>query len=209
MSAAHWDSVMAGRSGELQTARGDVHRLPVGRWLGHDRADASVIATVIAWCHGPTVDLGCGPGRIVDLLLRRGIPALGVDDSPQAVRLTRERGAAALRRDVFAPLPGEGRWSHAILLDGNIGIGGDPVRLLRRAAALVEVGGSVVVEVEPTEVGVVQEAVRVRAAGGHSLWFPWARVGFDALDGLAEAAGLRPVRRLDHPSGRRCVELVR
>ncbi|MGZ9827718.1 methyltransferase domain-containing protein [Tsukamurella ocularis] len=209
MSAAHWDAVLAGRSGELHTAAGEVRRLPVARWLGHEPADDSLIGAVIGWCHGPTVDLGCGPGRIVDLLLRSGIPALGVDDSPHAVRLTRERGAAALRRDVFAPLPGEGRWSHAILLDGNIGIGGDPERLLRRAAALVEVGGTVMVEVEPADVGVVQEAVRVRAAGGISRWFPWARVGSDALDGLAAAAGLRTVRWLDHRSGRRCAELAR
>lgn len=124
------------------------------------------------------------------------------------MRLTRERGAAALRRDVFAPLPGEGRWSHAILLDGNIGIGGDPARLLRRAAALVEPGGTVVVEVEPAARGVHREAVRVRAASGTSVWFPWAHVGSDALDDLAAAAGLRLARRLDH-SGRRCAELVR
>ncbi|KXO98802.1 hypothetical protein AXK60_24640 [Tsukamurella pseudospumae] len=199
---------MAGRDGELQTAGGEVRRLPVARWLGHEHADESLLTVVLDWCHGPTVDLGCGPGRIVDLLLRRGIPALGVDDSPHAVRLTRERGAAALRRDVFAPLPGEGRWSHAILLDGNIGIGGDPARLLRRAASLVEPGGTVVVEVEPATRGVLREAIRVRAAGGTSVWFPWARVGSDALDDLAATAGLRLARWLDH-SGRRCAELVR
>lgn len=208
MTAAHWDAVMAGHDGELQTAGGEVRRLPVARWLGHEHADESLLDAVLDWCHGPTVDLGCGPGRIVDVLLRRGIPALGVDDSPHAVRLTRERGAAALRRDVFAPLPGEGRWSHAILLDGNIGIGGDPARLLRRAAALVEPGGTVVVEVEPAARGVHREAVRVRAASGTSVWFPWAHVGSDALDDLAAAAGLRLARRLDH-SGRRCAELVR
>ncbi|MET9325529.1 class I SAM-dependent methyltransferase [Tsukamurella sp. NPDC003166] len=208
MTAAHWDTVMAVHDGELQSAGGEVRRLPVARWLGHEHADESLLGAVLDWCHGPTVDLGCGPGRIVDLLLRRGIPALGVDDSPHAVRLTRERGAAALRRDVFAPLPGEGRWSHAILLDGNIGIGGDPARLLRRAAALVEPGGTVVVEVEPSARGVHREAVRVRSAGGTSVWFPWAHVGFDVLDDLAVDAGLRLARRLDH-SGRRCAELVR
>ena len=43
------------------------------------------------------------------------------------------RGGAALRRDVFAPLPGEGRWYTALLADGNVGIGGDPVALLQPA----------------------------------------------------------------------------
>ena len=42
------------------------------------------------------------------------------------------RGVAALLRDVFDPVPGEGRWETALLADGNIGIGGDPVALLER-----------------------------------------------------------------------------
>ena len=208
MIAAHWDAVMAVHDGELHTAAGDVRRLPVARWLGRDDADESLLSSVIDWCHGPTVDLGCGPGRVVDLLLRRGIPALGVDDSSHAIKLARERGATALRRDMFAPMPGEGRWSHAILLDGNIGIGGDPARLLDRAAALVEPGGTVVVEVDPAATGVHREAVRVCAGGGSSVWFPWARVGFDAVAALATGAGLTPGRRVDR-NGRVCVELIR
>ena len=35
-----------------------------------------------------------------------------------------------VRRDLFGALPGEGTWSHVLLADGNIGIGGDPVTLL-------------------------------------------------------------------------------
>ena len=36
------------------------------------------------------------------------------------------RGATVLQRDIFGPLPGEGRWGTALLFDGNVGIGGDP-----------------------------------------------------------------------------------
>ena len=46
-----------------------------------------------------------------------------------------ERGVTGPARDVFDPLPGEGRWETALLADGNIGIGGDPVALLRRLRA--------------------------------------------------------------------------
>ena len=35
-----------------------------------------------------------------------------------------------------AGLPGEGRWHHVPLADGNIGIGGDPVPLQRRFVEL-------------------------------------------------------------------------
>ena len=51
---------------------------------------------------------------------------------PEAVAQTPDRGVAAIRRNVFDALPGEGRWRTALLADGNIGIGGDPAALLRR-----------------------------------------------------------------------------
>ena len=50
-------------------------------------------------------------------------------------RLTQDRGAAALCRDVFDPLPARDAGPRALLADGNVGIGGDPVALLRRIRA--------------------------------------------------------------------------
>jgi hypothetical protein len=124
-------------------------------------------------------------------LAARGQPALGVDLSPGAVRLARHRGAPALRGDVFAPVPDEGRWARVLLADGNIGIGGDPVRLLRRCRALTARHGRTLVEVDrpgsPTWAG----PVRIVADGVVSTPFPWAYVGIDHLDRLARAAGLR------------------
>jgi hypothetical protein len=71
----------------------------------------------------------------------RGVPALGIDITTYAVWLARSSGALALHRDVFAPVPGAGRWARVLLADGNIGIGGDPVVLLRRAGELLRPGG--------------------------------------------------------------------
>jgi len=75
-------------------------------------------------CSGPTLDVGCGPGRLAASVGGRGIPVLGVDPVPAAVLSTRSRGAAAIRRSVFDRVPGEGRWQHVLLADGNVGIGG-------------------------------------------------------------------------------------
>ena len=60
--------------------------------------------------------------------------ALGVDVSPVAVALARaaRRDASSRRRSSIA-VPGAGSWNSALLLDGNIGIGGAPDALLRRA----------------------------------------------------------------------------
>lgn len=40
--------------------------------------------------HGPVADLGCGPGRVTAHLADLGVPAFGVDLSPEMIRLARE-----------------------------------------------------------------------------------------------------------------------
>jgi SAM-dependent methyltransferase len=142
-------------------------------------------------CAGPTIDLGCGPGRLVVALGRRGVPALGVDSSRLAERLCDGRDAPVLRRDLFGPLPGEGRWRHALLADGNLGIGGDPVALLRRTRLLLAPGGTVLVELAG-DGGLWRGPARlVGPDGAGTGWFPWAQVGVDAIGAVAGAAGLR------------------
>ncbi|WP_088320046.1 methyltransferase domain-containing protein [Kineosporia sp. R_H_3] len=180
----------AGRPVRVVHGCGAVQHHDVPRWL----ADADPVdRRVLARCTGPIVDLGCGPGRLVARLVADGIPALGVDVSPVAVGMTRARGAAALRGDVLGPLPGEGLWSHALLMDGNIGIGGDPVRLLRRVRRLLAPGGAAVVEASPHDVD-RRGPVRLQAHGcgpdpGGAVAgpFPWAEVGVTALLALAAA----------------------
>src|SRR4051812_20039915 len=103
--------------------------LDVARWLAPaDAADD----TVLDRGTGPVLDVGCGPGRLVSSLNQRGVAALGVDVAETAVALTRGQGLPALLRSVFSDLPGEGRWPTVLLFDGNVGIGGDPLRLLER-----------------------------------------------------------------------------
>ncbi|GAA0628304.1 DUF2064 domain-containing protein [Kribbella sandramycini] len=144
-------------------------------------------------CEGPVLDIGCGPGRIVTALAEQGIPALGVDVSPQAVSLTTSRGAAALRRPVQERLPGEGRWGSVVLMDGNIGIGGDPADLLRRCAELVRPNGLVLVEVGPDDDLDDPTPLILRTTSGRrSTPLPWARVGAHALLRHARTAHLHP-----------------
>lgn len=143
-------------------------------------------------CAGSTLDVGCGPGRLAGALTARGRVALGIDISPHAVRIARRRGVPALLRDVFGPLPAEGWWRRLLLADGNIGIGGDPERLLRRCRTVLAPRGRILVEVDPPGSGSWAGPVRIRAEGGaHSAPFPWAYVCADGLAGMARAAGLR------------------
>ncbi|AKK30238.1 hypothetical protein AB431_04425 [Mycobacterium sp. EPa45] len=177
--------------------RGLVRELLMNRWLGapgvaaHDRLADELVMTECSG--GTTLDLGCGPGRFTAALQHRGSAALGVDASAVAVALTRHRGGAAMRRDLFGSLPAQGCWDRVLLADGNIGIGGDPVRTLRRAAELLAPGGRVIVEVDSSgtdTASVSRELLRWETHSARGAWFRWARLGADALSAVADAAGL-------------------
>jgi SAM-dependent methyltransferase len=182
---------------------GRVQALPVHSWLGGRGADYMFDRAVVGMCQGPTIDLGCGPGRLVAHLVRRGIPALGVDQSATAVRLALRSGAPALHRDVFGPLPGTGRWHTVLLADGNVGLGGDPPRILARASELLRRGGRCLVEFDSAATGVRRSWVRLESAGAVGPWFRWASVGIDSAARLAEQAGLSLTGI--HPVGQRVV----
>ncbi|MCE4945506.1 class I SAM-dependent methyltransferase [Streptomyces albulus] len=193
--------------GPLFLRRGDGWLLPleVERWCAPpDEADA----TVLARCRGGVLDVGCGPGRLVAALAARGHPVLGIDVSRHAVERAVREGGAALCRSVFDPLPGTGRWATLLLIDGNIGIGGDPAALLARARELAAPDGTVLVETAGTE---LDERVVVRVddgRGGHGTPFPWARLGTRALLAHGGRAGWRAVEQW-RVGGRRFVQLRR
>ncbi|WP_274560766.1 class I SAM-dependent methyltransferase [Streptomyces spiramyceticus] len=187
--------------GPLFLRRTDGWLLPldVERWCaGADAADLSALRR----CEGAVLDIGCGPGRLVAALAARGQRALGIDVSDAAVERTRRLGGAALRRSVFDPLPGEGSWGTALLVDGNIGIGGDPRALLLRTTALLAPGGLLIAESAPLD---IDERVRVQVDDGRvtadgtangtatAAPFPWARLGTRALLRYARPLGWHPV----------------
>ncbi len=173
-------------------AGGGSSALGVNAWLA---PVTDVDERALAGLSGPVLDVGCGPGRHVRALARRGVLAVGVDVSPAAVSLARSRGTPALQASVFDHIPGSGTWRSALLLDGNIGIGGCPTLLLRRIASLLAPHGEVLVELAAAGSGLEAARVRLQHGGVRSDWFSWSVVGLDAIDEPAAGAGLGVVDR--------------
>jgi SAM-dependent methyltransferase len=165
---------------------GTVFPLPLERYLGPaDPTDEELLDSL----DGPVLDVGCGPGRHLHALAARGVLALGVDLSPVAVELAVAGGARAIVGDIFDELPGCGTWRSALLLDGNIGIGGSPVRLLARIGALLQADGELLVELEPPGALTCLTQARLESDGVVSAWFPWARVAAPAIEAIARSGG--------------------
>ncbi|GAC1610610.1 MAG: class I SAM-dependent methyltransferase [Mycobacteriales bacterium] len=170
--------------------------LPVARWCA-ETEDPDVAA--LAWLRtelpvrAAVIDLGCGPGRHSANLLAQGLRVLGVDISARAVELARARGVDARLGDVLGPLPapvrGGGGWDAVLLLDGNIGLGGDPTLLLCRVRDLLTPRGVVLVELDKDG---ITDNVEVQLSDGvsNSTPFRWSRLGADRLADVACVAGL-------------------
>lgn len=188
----------------LRDDRGHDHHVDPAVWC---RDEVPGDAGLLRRCVGPTLDVGCGPGRLTAALNRAGRPALGIDVSAAAIRLARRRGARVLLRDVFAPLPGHGRWRHLLLADGNVGIAGDPPRLLGRCRELLAPDGHLHVEAaapgnrswsgpatirhQPRPGASRPGASRPGVPATGAAVFRWAAVAAPDLPALAAASGLR------------------
>ena len=193
----------------LQTRTGTLTLRPES---GHDPAgpvefdvrnwcqDASAIErSLLQSLRGPVLDVGCGPGRLLTAAGTLGLSALGIDTSAEAIRQARGRGGRAIEQSVFDPVPQSGHWQSVVLLDGNVGIGGNIGSLLGRCRQLIALGGTLLVEVESDEqIDTVYPAVLEDECGNRSEAFAWARTGAAGLATRAQAGGwsLTAIRHL-------------
>jgi SAM-dependent methyltransferase len=191
--------------GPVSSADGPTLDLDFDKWA--DDAD-EVDHSLLRHARGPLLDIGCGPGRMVRAAGRLGLVALGLDVSPDVVEMARRGGAAVALGSVFDRVPAEGLWGTALLVDGNVGIGGDVEALLGRCRDILAPAGALVVEVHPDDDrDHAYSATLVDTEGAQSDVFPWAEVGVTRLTELARACGYT-VERVFTASGRRFCRLA-
>ena len=175
----------------VRLADGSITPLRIERFLGSaDQTDELLLKRLV----GPVLDVGCGPGRHLHALARQGVFGLGVDLSATAVGLARDRGVQAIVGSIFDEVPAAGTWRSALLLDGNIGIGGAPTRLLTRIGRLLADDGEVLVELDPPGSATTVTLARLETSRGTSSWFRWARVSTAGVGPIAREAGFEVVR---------------
>ena len=179
----------------LRSQSGDVFDIDSTRWIA--RA-SDIDFRILSYAVGPVLDLGCGPGRHVEAIAEQGIIVMGVDLSTHAVAAARTRRIAVLERSVFDQVPKTGEWATVLLLDGNIGIGGDPVRLLTRTKSLLNASGRVLIDVIVRTQRPKTELVRIELDGTAGPWFEWANVDADWLQTVADEAGFEVTDQWQH-----------
>ena len=175
----------------LRERGGEVVDLPSHRWV---EPISAAERRLLEFVEGPVIDIGCGPGRHVLALAESGIVCLGIDVSLPALVRARTRGAPVIQRSVFDRVPGAGRWGTALLLDGNVGIGGEPATLLRRVARLLRADGRALIELDPPGAVRGPHEVRFELDGRAGPWFAWAYARVDDVEDLARESGLRVAR---------------
>jgi SAM-dependent methyltransferase len=88
---------------------------PFRSWWSQERR-------AMRFVRGRVLDLGCGAGRVGLHLQGRGHEVVGIDVSPLAVQIARQRGLADVRVGTLDALRGDERFDTILLLGNNVGL---------------------------------------------------------------------------------------
>ncbi len=171
---------------------------------------------------GRVLDVGCGAGKHALEFQRRGLRVTGIDVSPGALTVCRERGVADVHEmDVFNLSFEPGSFDCATLFTNNLSLGGTQegvIKLLSELRRVINPGGCVVltnleVSVSPNEMHLAYQErnrhagrppgqIRMRPEynGEVGDWIYWLFVSPPDLSALAGSSGWQ-VRRVAGSQG--------
>jgi ubiquinone/menaquinone biosynthesis C-methylase UbiE/DNA-binding transcriptional ArsR family regulator len=157
--------------------------------------EAAILDAARAGTVGRLLDIGTGTGRIIELLGKHATSAIGVDRSPEMLRIARAKLAEAdahateVRHADMRALPFEAHSFDTVTLHHVLHFADDPASVVAEAARMVAPGGRLlVVDYAPH----AREDFRSR--------FQHVRLGFEdeAVVGWMAGAGLKGMRLAQH-----------
>jgi SAM-dependent methyltransferase len=100
---------------------------------------------------GRSLDVGCGAGRVCLYLQEQGFPVTGIDNSPLALEVSRQRGVRNLSLTPISQASRRrlGEFDTIIMLGNNFGLFGNPHRarrILRRFHHMTSPQGRIIAE---------------------------------------------------------------
>lgn len=179
---------------------------------------------------GKILDVGCGAGRHILHYQKRGYDIAGIDNSPLAIKVCKERGCKNAKvMDVFHPKFSSYSFDTILLFGHNIGIGGTlsgAKRLLSSLRKLVKKDGVLLlttVDVTKTKKKVHQKyhqknraaeryvgEVKIRVEYKNQIgdWFQWLHVKPKMLKKLAKETGWKVLELHETSSGECSAALI-
>lgn len=175
----------------------------VGRYFGGPHSWSPCEAAILPKARGRVLDIGCGAGRHMIGLRKRGLDVWGIDPSPGAVEVCRERGLNVSVGDIDR-LP-SGPFDTLLLFGNNLALLGSPSAAPARLAGLAAAAapGAVILgsnidpyrNADPVQVGFQarnrklgrpggHQRLRVRHAATATEWFDYWFTSVEELEGL-------------------------
>jgi len=162
---------------------------------------------------GRVLDLGCGPGRVLLELQRRGVQAVGVESGPVVARVARRRGARNVKQMRVEDVDRlRGRFDTVVMFGNNFGMLGTVPktrRLLRKLHAKTTEGARILAgnmdpyyTTDPLHLayhernrrrGQLPGAIRIRLRYQNVVtrWLDWLFVSIPELEEIVDGTGWR------------------
>lgn len=196
---------------------------PFYEWYPHLRKSMDYV-------RGRTLDVGCGAGRISLHLQQNGVNIVGIDHSPLAIQICRERGLDDARVCPVTRIsaPRLGMFDTILMTGNNFGLFGNPNharRLLRRLYSMTTNRGRIIAETtdpyatdDPVHLA-YQERNRARGRMSgqyrhrelyHNLkgaWFDWLFASRDEMQDIVAGTGWE-VTKFIEPEGAQYVAII-
>ena len=162
--------------------------------------------------HGRVLDVGCNAGRHALYLQQQGLDVLGVDVSPLAIAVAKERGLNAEVLSIDELSAELGMFDTILMLGNNFGLFGSAAkarRLLRRFKAFTRPGATLIAEslnvyetkdpdhlaylAANRERGRMSGQIRMRARYKRLVtpWFDYLMVSPEEMETLVDGTGWR------------------